>query len=134
MKLLLDTHLLLWAAGWDEMAAGGLPPEATTLIDDPANELLFSAASIWEIAIKNSLGRPDFNANPNLVRRGLLDNGYTHLPICSEHAVAVSSLPDHHKDPFDRLLIAQATVGGITLLTTDPVVARYPGPIRRVNR
>lgn len=134
MKLLLDTRLLLWAAGWDETATGSLPPEAAALIDDPANELLFSAASIWEIAIKNNLGRPDFKVDPRLLRRGLLDNGYTDLPIGSDHAAAVSSLPDHHKDPFDRILIAQATVDGITLLTTDPVVARYPGPIRDVNR
>jgi PIN domain nuclease of toxin-antitoxin system len=130
MKLLLDTHLILWAAGG--AASGELPQAAATLIDDPANELWFSAASIWEIVIKNGLGRADFNADPHLLRRGLLDNGYIHLPIASEHALAVAALPDRHKDPFDRILVAQATVEGITLLTSDPVVASYPGPIRKV--
>jgi PIN domain nuclease of toxin-antitoxin system len=126
MKLLLDTHLLLWAA------CDQLPPGAAALIDDPANELIFSAASIWEVTIKNSLGREDFKADPHLLRRGLLDNGYVELPITSEHTLAVSQLPHHHKDPFDRLLVAQATVEGITLVTSDPIVASYPGPIRRV--
>jgi PIN domain nuclease of toxin-antitoxin system len=128
MKLLLDTHLLLWAAG----EPVELPPAAEALIDHPNNELLFSAASIWEIAIKNGLGRPDFQVNPRVFRRALLDNGYTELRISSEHAVAIDLLPLLHKDPFDRILIAQATVEGITLLTTDPLVARYSGPIQLV--
>jgi PIN domain nuclease of toxin-antitoxin system len=131
MKLLLDTHLLLWAAGSDVTSTGGPSAEAAALIDDPANELLFSAASIWEITIKNGLGREDFKADPHLLRRGLLDNGYSELPITSAHAVTVGSLPNHHKDPFDRLLVAQATVEGITLVTSDPVAATYPGPIRK---
>lgn len=126
MKLLLDTHLLLWAAG-DQ-----LPGQIAVLIDDADNELVFSAASIWEIVIKNGLGRPDFSVDPHLLRRGLLDNGYVELPITSEHSLAVSRLPNHHKDPFDRILVAQAVVEGIMLLTSDPVVAQYPGPIRKV--
>jgi PIN domain nuclease of toxin-antitoxin system len=130
MKLLMDTHLLLRAAG--DSTAHDLPAEAAGLIDDAANELLFSAASIWEITIKNSLGRADFKADPHLLRRGLLDNGYMHLPIDSEHALAVSSLPNLHKDPFDRILIAQAIVEGITLMTSDALIAAYPGPIRKV--
>ena len=133
MKLLLDTQLLLWAAGSDVAGAGGLSAEAAALIDDPDNELWFSAASLWEVAIKNGLGRKDFRADAHLLRRGLLDNGYVDLPISSEHAVAVSGLPDRHKDPFDRILVAQATVEGVTLLTCDPVVAAYPGPIRKVS-
>ena len=128
MKLLLDTHLLLWAAG----EPGRLPARARALIKDPANELIFSAASLWEIAIKRRLGRDDFRVDARLLRRGLLDNGYGELPITSEHAVAIDSLPPIHKDPFDRILVAQATVEGISLLTVDPVVARYQGPVRKV--
>lgn len=128
MKFLLDTHLLLWAAGQPDR----LSKAAIRLIDDPKNELLFSAASVWEVAIKRSLSRQDFQAEPRLLRRGLLDNGYSELPILSEHVVAIESLPPIHKDPFDRLLVAQATVGGITLLTADSVVSQYPGPIRLV--
>jgi PIN domain nuclease of toxin-antitoxin system len=128
MKLLLDTHLLLWAAG----EPNRLSATTRKLINTPANTLLFSAASIWEVAIKRGLGRKDFQANPRLLRRGLLDNGYTELPILSEHVVAIESLPPIHKDPFDRLLVAQATVEGITLLTGDSVVAQYPGSVRMV--
>jgi len=125
MKLLLDTHLLLWVAQGSER----LSKQARTLIADPDNELLFSAASVWEVAIKRGLGREEFKVDPRLLRRGLFDNGYGELPIVSEHVVAIESLPPLHKDPFDRLLVAQATVEGITLLTTDTLVAQYPGPI-----
>lgn len=128
MKLLLDTHLLLWAAGM----ADRLPPAARTLIEAPEHELVFSAASLWEVAIKSGLGRDDFQVNAHVLRRGLLDNGYTELPITSAHAVAVSSLPPLHRDPFDRLLVAQALTEGITLLTADALVAQYPGPVRLV--
>jgi len=128
LKLLLDTHLLLWAAGQPER----LSPAARTLLEDPLNELLFSAASLWEVAIKRSLGRPDFQVDPRLLRRGLLDNGYGELPVMSEHAVAVEGLPLIHKDPFDRILIAQSIVEGIALVTTDPLVARYNGTVRKV--
>jgi PIN domain nuclease of toxin-antitoxin system len=128
MKLLLDTHLLLWAAFSPER----LPAEARALIESPANELVFSAASLWEIAIKSGLGRDDFQVDARLLRRGLLDNGYSELPIGSEHVVAVTGLPPIHKDPFDRLLVAQAMVEGITLLTADALVAAYPGPVRKV--
>ena len=99
---------------------------------NPEHELLFSAASIWEIAIKNGLGRDDFKVDARLLRRGLLDNDYTELTITSAHAVFVESLPLIHKDPFDRILVAQATVEGFTLLTADSTVARYPGPIELV--
>lgn len=128
MKLLVDTHLLLWAAS----APDKLPAAARDLIDDSENSLLFSVASIWEIAIKRGLGRDDFKVDPRLLRRGLLDNGYEELAISSEHAVSVDSLPPIHRDPFDRLLIAQATVEGIILLTADEHVGDYPGPIRKV--
>ncbi|MBC7750895.1 MAG: type II toxin-antitoxin system VapC family toxin [Candidatus Saccharibacteria bacterium] len=128
MKLLLDTHVLLWAAGNPEK----LSVEARALLNDPENELFFSAASLWEIAIKHSLGRDDFQVNPRLLRRGLLDNGYSELPIGSEHAVSIDSLPMIHKDPFDRMLVAQAIFEGITLLTADTLVAQYPVAVRMV--
>jgi PIN domain nuclease of toxin-antitoxin system len=128
MKLLLDTHVLLWAAGSPDQ----LPPDARVMLEDTANELLFSAASLWEIAIKCSLGRADFQADSRVLRRGLLDNGYLELPITSEHAVFIQSLPPIHKDPFDRILVAQATVEGITLLTGDAQIAQYPGPILKI--
>ena len=126
--MLLDTQLLLWAAGHPKR----LPKDARDLINDPENELVFSAASLWEIAIKNRLGRRDFKADVRLLRRGLLDNGYSELPIASDHVVAIESLPSLHKDPFDQILVAQATVEGITLLTSDAVIGQYPGPIQRV--
>jgi len=128
VKLLLDTHLLLWAAG----EPARLPKSARKLLSDPANDLIFSAASLWEIAIKRALGRPDFRVEPRLLRRGLLDNGYVELPITSEHALATETLPPFHKDPFDRILVAQAMVEGVTLLTVDSLVAKYPGPVRKV--
>ena len=128
MKLLLDTHLLLWAAGEPKR----LPKNIRTLLEDMDNELLFSVASLWEVAIKSGLGRKDFRVEARLLRRGLLDNGYSELPIVSDHVVAIESLPPIHKDPFDRILVAQAAVEGITLLTKDPVVAQYPGPIRKL--
>lgn len=128
MKLLLDTHLLLWAAGTPDR----LSKEARTLIEDKENELFFSVASLWEIAIKHGLGRNDFKVDARLLRRGLLDNGYSELPIGSEHAVAINDLPLIHKDPFDRMLVAQAMVEGFVLLTVDEIVARYPGAVRKV--
>lgn len=128
MKLLLDTHLLLWAAGQPEK----LSAQARRLLEDPRSVLYFSAASIWEIAIKRSLGREDFRVEPRVLRRGLRDNGYEELVITSEHALATDGLPPLHKDPFDRILLAQALSEGITLLTADATVAAYPGPVRLV--
>lgn len=128
MKLLLDTHLLLRAAGQPDR----LSATARKLIDNLENELLFSAASLWEVAIKRRLGRSVLQVDLRLLRRGLLDHGYGELPIVSDHVVATKSLPSIHKDPFDRVLVAQATVEGMTLLTTDSLVAQYPGPVRAV--
>ena len=128
MKVLLDTHLLLWAAGQPER----LSPAALRLVNSAETDLLFSAASLWEIAIKRSLGRTDFQVDARLLRRGLLDNGYGEVPITSEHVVATGDLPPIHKDPFDRVLVAQATIEGALLLTADPLVAQYPGPIRKI--
>ena len=126
MKILLDTHLLLWAAGMPER----LPPRVRALIARPETKPMVSAASLWEVAIKSRLGRADFSVDPRLLRRGLLENGYAELDVTGAHATAVDLLPPIHKDPFDRILVAQAQIEGITLLTTDEIVARYPGPIR----
>jgi PIN domain nuclease of toxin-antitoxin system len=102
------------------------------MLEQEDNVLVFSVASLWEVAIKRSLGREDFRVDPRLLRRGLIDNGYEELPILGQHAVAVDGLPSLHKDPFDRLLIAQSLIEGITLLTMDPQVARYPAPVRTI--
>ena len=128
MKILLDTHLLLWAAGMPER----LPAPARTLLEHAETEPMVSVASLWEVTIKSGLGRADFSVDPRLLRRGLLENGYSELDVTGAHATAVDLLPPIHKDPFDRILVAQAQIEGLTLLTTDAVVARYPGPIRAV--
>jgi PIN domain nuclease of toxin-antitoxin system len=128
VTLLLDTQILLWAANEPDR----LPRSARTLLTNPDNALLFSAASLWEIAIKNTLGRDDFRVEPRILRRGRLESGYAELPITSEHAMNTESLPRLHKDPFDRILLAQAITEGVTLLTSDVQVARYGGPVRKV--
>lgn len=128
MKLLLDTHLLLWAAGRPDL----LSAEALALIGDTGSELAFSAVSLWEVAIKNALGRADFSVNLRALRRGLLENGYREVPVLGEHALALETLPPHHRDPFDRMLVAQARIEGITLLTSDATLARYGEPVRKV--
>jgi PIN domain nuclease of toxin-antitoxin system len=128
VKLLPDTHILLWAAG----APGRLPHSARELIDDPANALVFSVASIWEMAIKANLKRGGFAVDVPILRRDLLDSGYTELGITSVHAMEAAALPPLHGDPFDRVLIAQARLEGLLLLTADKRVAAYPGPIRRI--
>jgi PIN domain nuclease of toxin-antitoxin system len=129
LKFLLDTDLLLWAA----LHPARLSPATRSLLSDQSNELLFSSASLWEVTIKHGRGRDDFRVDPRLLRRGLLDNGYVELPITGLHTLAVGGLPALHKDPFDRILVAQAIVEGITLLTADPVVARYAAPVRLVR-
>ncbi len=128
MKLLLDTHLLIWAAE----GATALSAVAKTLINDPANQPIVSVVSIWEVAIKHRLARADFQIDPSTLRHLLLANGYGELPISSRHAIGVANLPPYHKDPFDRLLFSQATVEAMTLLSADPALARYPGPIHLV--
>ena len=96
------------------------------------HDLAFSVTSLWEITIKRGLGRADFRVEPRVLRRGLRDHGYSEVPITADHALAVDMLPAIHKDPFDRILVAQALIEGITLLTADPLVASYPAPVRRV--
>jgi PIN domain nuclease of toxin-antitoxin system len=128
MRLLLDTHILLWGA----VEPDRLSRVASSLIESPDNEMVFSALSIWEIAIKTGLGRADFRIDAGILRRGLFDNGYAELAVTGAHAAALAGLPPIHKDPFDRMLVAQAIVEGFTLLTSDPTVAKYPGSIRLV--
>ena len=128
MNLLLDTHLLLWAASTPER----LSVKARNLLLDSGNQLLFSSASLWEVTIKNGLERSDFNVDSRRLWRMLLVNGYRELPVTGEHAVAVNNLPPLHKDPFDRILIAQARVEGLLLLTADKSVAKYGDGVRKV--
>lgn len=128
MRLLIDTHLLLWTAIYPKQ----VPDAAVQLITNPAHELIFSAVSIWEVAIKRARGRSDFNVEPAILRRALTDAGYTELPVTSDHAIALLALPPLHRDPFDRILIAQAHAEGAVLLTSDRVVAQYPGGVRLV--
>ncbi len=125
MKLLLDTHFLMWVSGRPDK----LSTAALGVIQDPANELIFSVASIWEVAIKDRLRRADFRADPGVLRRNLLDNGYVELPILASHALTVAKLPLVHRDPFDRILLAQAIAEGFVLLTADAIVARYPASV-----
>ena len=128
MNCLLDTHLLLWAAGEPEK----LSARALQWIENPENMLYFSPASFWEISIKNQLGRADFKLDARLLKRGLLDNGYRELSINTEHSLHINLLPNIHKDPFDCMLIAQATIEGMVLLTADATVAQYGGSIQKV--
>jgi PIN domain nuclease of toxin-antitoxin system len=128
MRFLLDTQLLLWSGAHEQL----LPQRAMAIIADPKNDLCFSTVSIWEVAIKFGRGKDDFRVEPRATRRRLLEAGFEEFDIRGEHAIAVASLPPIHKDPFDRLLIAQAMVEGITLLTCDALIARYPGNIVQV--
>jgi len=123
MKLLLDTHILLWSA------ANILPANAEKYIRDETNQLYFSPASIWEIVIKMGLKRADFRVDPYILYSGLLDNGYDEITITTKHTLTVSTLPDIHKDPFDRIMLAQAISEGIPLLTSDAALSDYPAPI-----
>ena len=128
MRLLLDTHMLLWAAA----SSTRLPRDARALLEDGGNDLYFSAASIWEIAIKSSLGRKDFRVDLAALTSTLPDRGLIELPVTSAHAAGVSRLPPLHRDPFDRLLIAQSIAEPLTLLTHDAILARYPTSVRVV--
>lgn len=129
MKLLLDTHILLWAA--DDNPA--LSREARDVIEDADNTLYFSVASIWEVVIKKALGREDFQVDARVLRRNLLDAGYEELSIEASHVIEVSRLPPLHNDPFDRILIGQATAEGIVLLTHDTRIRQYNlAPVRFV--
>ena len=123
MKLLIDTHLLLWAA------ADTLPKKALHYFTNEENLLFFSTASIWEVVIKSKLNRPDFQVDPDALYNGLLENGYTELPINSQHALSVLNIPAWHKDPFDHILLAQATKEKCSLLSSDKILSKYPSVI-----
>ncbi|NDG74670.1 MAG: type II toxin-antitoxin system VapC family toxin [Synechococcaceae bacterium WB8_1B_136] len=126
MRLLLDTHLLVWAMGSPQRLPDGLAP----MLEDPLNTPVFSVASVWELVIKQALGRPDFQVQPVLLRRALLEGGWQELTIQAHHALAVATLAPLHRDLFDRLLLAQASADGLLLITADQQLAAYPGPVR----
>jgi PIN domain nuclease of toxin-antitoxin system len=130
VNVLLDSHVLLWATYEPRL----VPPAIRADLEDPRNAVLFSAASIWEIGIKASIGRDDFTVDARILRRGLVENGYVELPISSAHAVEAAALPPIHRDPFDRMLVAQARAEGFALLTSDARVAEYGPPARLVDR
>jgi PIN domain nuclease of toxin-antitoxin system len=125
---LLDTHIALWALTDDAR----LSARARALIEDPANQVAVSAASVWEIAIKHGLGRGDMPVSGGAALNWFRQAGYDLLPVTPDHAAAVEALPDHHRDPFDRLLIAQATSEPMRLITRDPLVALYGGAVIQV--
>lgn len=127
-QFLLDTNILLVAL----ITPDALPPDVQSQLSDPANSILFSAASIWEIAIKRSLGRDDFNFRPEDIQQLALETGFTELPVLSNHCHQIADLPWHHRDPFDRLLVSQAQAIPAYLLTTDELLSRYSDLVRVV--
>jgi PIN domain nuclease of toxin-antitoxin system len=122
MRILLDTHSLLWAL----LQPDRLRQEQRELLESPEHQIFFSAINIWEIAIKRALNRPDFDAEPDVTRDAASATGFRELPVTGLHAAAVRHLDDHHRDPFDRLLIAQAQTEPMRLMSDDPVIALYP--------
>lgn len=125
MNLLLDTHVALWAI----TDSPKLSKKARELIESPKSSVWISAATVWEIAIKHGLGRGDMPVSSLDALRYFRESGYRFLPVEPEHAAAVEDLPAHHGDPFDRILVAQAIVEPMRLITHDPVVARYSDSI-----
>lgn len=128
MRYLLDTHLLIWLALGDRK----LPQEVADIHEDPESELYFSVISVWETAMKQALGRKDFQVDAGLLRADLLNEGYVEILVESRHALEVRNLPKLHRDPFDRMLVAQSRVEGLVLLTSDEVICKYQGTVKRV--
>lgn len=128
MNLLLDTHIALWAIVGDSR----LSSEARALIGDPANSIYFSAASVWEIAIKHAIAKKDMPVSGAEAARLFFESGYIELPVKAMHAAATERLPPLHADPFDRILVAQAHSEPLVLLTRDVKVLAYGGNIRRM--
>lgn len=128
MNLLLDTHVALWAI----TDSPRLSREARDLIQSPKATVWVSAASIWEIAIKHALGRGDIPVSSRDALLYFQESGYRFLPVEPEHAAAVETLANHHQDPFDRILVAQALVEPMRLMTRDPLVALYSDTIIRI--
>jgi len=127
-RFLVDTQLLLW----NVYGSRKLPARVGRLFRDGRHQFFFSAASLWEIAIKAARGREDFVADTAAIRDVLEENGFKELPIAAEHAVAVSTLPPIHADPFDRMLVAQSIVEPMVFITSDERLAAYPGTIEVV--
>ena len=128
MKYLLDTQVLIWTA----FRSSQLPERAGEILRENRRDLVFSVASLWEVSIKSALGRADFTVDPAHLRSGLLGHGYAELLVNGDHAVAVRPLPRIHGDPFDRMLLAQAIYEGMTLVTTDRMLASYGEPVLKV--
>jgi len=128
MVLLLDTHILLWALDAPER----LPPDVAAQIESPETTVYFSAASIWEIAIKMALGKIDFHFSPEDIAQAAKETGFVELPVSAAHGAKVAHLPPHHRDPFDRLLIAQALLMPAQLLTTDSALPPYSELVRLI--
>ena len=128
MRLLLDTHLLLWAAAKSRR----LPRAVRPLLEDTENEVFYSAASLWEIVIKSSLRRSDFNVDVAVLRSALAQMGFEELPVSGDHAERLASLPPLHKDPFDRMLVAQSLAEPLVLLTNDAVLGEYGKSVKVV--
>jgi PIN domain nuclease of toxin-antitoxin system len=128
MRLLVDTHLLLWATAKSRR----LPREARALLEDPMNEVLFSAASLWEIVIKSALRKADFKVDVARLRPAFAEMGFAELPVSGAHAERLASLPPLHKDPFDRMLVAQSLAEPLVLLTNDGVLAGYGDVVKVV--
>jgi PIN domain nuclease of toxin-antitoxin system len=128
MRLLLDTHVLLWALASPKQ----LGKDGRAAIEDPANEVLFSAASIWEIAIKASLKRTDFGVSPGTITAAALESGFKELPVHSAAAAYTAKLASHHRDPFDRILIAQAVTEPAVFYTADAQLEVYSELVHRI--
>ncbi len=128
MRLLLDTHVLLWALS----APRRLGKAARSAIEDPENEVMFSAASIWEIAIKSALSKRGFAVAPDEILAAAVQSGLSELPVRAAAAVHVARLPSHHRDPFDRMLIAQAVTEPAILYTADAQLEVYSELVRRI--
>ncbi len=122
MRLVLDTHVALWVLAADER----LSPRAAELLGDPAQEVLLSAVVLWEVSIKRSLGKL---AAPDGFADRLLEAGAVGLPVTLEHARQVEALPWHHRDPFDRMLIAQARLEGASVVSSDAALQAYEVPV-----
>jgi PIN domain nuclease of toxin-antitoxin system len=127
VDLLLDTHVLLWALNAPER----LPSELCREIECRSNSVYFSAASIWEIAIKSALGK--LPCSPVTIAEAALETGLIELPITATHAAAVALLPRHHRDPFDRMLVAQASALPAYLVTVDSALAPYSDLVRCIT-
>ncbi len=128
MRYLADTHVLLWAT----VSQAKLSERARALLLDTDNEVYFSAICVWEVALKRSLQRPDFDVDPGQFLSALLAAGFMELPVLSRHAVRLMELPWHHRDPFDRMLVAQAMSEPLTVLTNDAMIAQYPVQVEMV--